>query len=401
MKVHKILLLAVADVVADIFDNGKMADKAIQSALKSNRKWGSRDRAFVASYAYDMVRWWRKLHVINGSDIKDTRKDTLLRLLGIQMRLNGIDLPEMDAFRGLSRKSIDAGLAAAETDRRARESVPDWLDERCFNELGSRWEVLIKALNEDAPVGLRVNTSKTNRSELMAALEKEGVPVIEVPQIPTALYLKERKNVFTTAAFKQGWFEVQDPGSQLIASYLQVQPGMRVVDACAGGGGKSLHLAALMESKGQLISLDIYEWKLKELKRRARRNGLSNIETRWIENNKVIKRLHESADRLLLDVPCSGLGVLRRNPDAKWKLNAEFLDRVRATQQELLQNYSTMLKKGGLMVYATCSILPSENENQIKTFLKTNPHFRLISEKWTQPETDGFDGFYMALMEKN
>ena len=175
---------------------------------------------------------------------------------------------------------------------------------------------------------------------------------------------------------------------------------MRVVDACAGAGGKSLHLAALMKNKGTLISLDTEGWKLEELKKRARRNGVHIIETRAIESTKTIKRLHNSADRLLLDVPCSGIGVLRRNPDAKWKLAPEFLDNVRTIQAKILADYSKIIKIGGQLVYATCSILPSENELQVQKFLAENANFKFIAERKVSPAEDGFDGFYMARLER-
>lgn len=175
-----------------------------------------------------------------------------------------------------------------------------------------------------------------------------------------------------------------------------------MVDACAGAGGKTLHLAAQMQNKGQLIALDIYESKLKKLKKRARRNGVHNMETRVIDSNKVIKKLHNSADRLLLDAPCSGLGVIKRNPDSKWKLEPEFVERIMGVQQDILQNYSKMVKKGGQMVYATCSILPQENSEQIKTFLESEngKDFEFVKEQNIFASETGFDGFYMALLKK-
>jgi 16S rRNA (cytosine967-C5)-methyltransferase len=174
------------------------------------------------------------------------------------------------------------------------------------------------------------------------------------------------------------------------------------MDSCAGAGGKSLHLAALMENKGQVIATDIYKGKLNELKRRARRAGAHNIETRLIDSTKVIKKLDRKIDRLLIDAPCSGLGVLRRNPDAKWKLQPEFLDEIRVTQQEILQSYSRVVKEEGIMVYATCSILPSENEEQVEKFLKSEAgaNFELLDSKTLQVHRDGFDGFYMARMKR-
>jgi 16S rRNA (cytosine967-C5)-methyltransferase len=175
---------------------------------------------------------------------------------------------------------------------------------------------------------------------------------------------------------------------------------MKVVDTCAGAGGKTLHIAALMENKGQIIALDIYANKLKELKRRAKRNGAHNIDTRPIESTKVIKKLYDKADRVLIDAPCSGLGVLRRNPDAKWKLQPEFLEKIKETQRDILQQYSRMVKPGGQLVYATCSVLPSENQDQVKNFLDSNKEFTFVKEKKVLSHKSGFDGFYMALLEK-
>ena len=177
---------------------------------------------------------------------------------------------------------------------------------------------------------------------------------------------------------------------------------MKVVDVCAGAGGKTLHLASLMDNKGQIIAMDFYESKLKKLKVRARRNGVHNIELKTIDSTKPIKKLHGKADRLLIDAPCSGLGVLRRNPDAKWKLEPQFIDRIKNTQKEVLRDYSKMVKNGGKMVYATCSILPSENENQIDNFLTSEEgkEFTLVKDKNVLAHTSGFDGFYMALLEK-
>jgi 16S rRNA (cytosine967-C5)-methyltransferase len=177
---------------------------------------------------------------------------------------------------------------------------------------------------------------------------------------------------------------------------------MRVVDTCAGAGGKTLHLASLMQNKGQLIAMDLYESKLKQLKLRAKRNGAFNIEYRIIDSTKVIKKLHEKADRVLIDAPCSGLGVLKRNPDSKWKLQPEFIENIKKTQREVLENYSKIVKPGGKLVYATCSVLPSENQEQIKHFLSTDAgkNFTFVEDHKILSQNTGFDGFYMALLEK-
>ncbi|HAO15037.1 MAG TPA: RNA methyltransferase, partial [Tenacibaculum sp.] len=231
----------------------------------------------------------------------------------------------------------------------------------------------------------------------------ENIDTMPIKGYSSALKLKERANVFKTEAFKKGYFEVQDASSQLVATYLDVQPGMKVIDTCAGAGGKTLHLASLMQNKGQIIAMDIYESKLKKLKVRARRNGVHNIDTKVIDSTKVIKKLYGKADRVLIDAPCSGLGVIRRNPDSKWKLEPAFLDRIRGIQQEVLVSYSKMVKQGGKLVYATCSVLPSENQQQIELFLASDEgkDFSFDSDKKVLSHLSGYDGFYMALLTKN
>ena len=195
---------------------------------------------------------------------------------------------------------------------------------------------------------------------------------------------------------------MQDASSQLVADYLDVKPGMKVVDTCAGAGGKTLHLAALMENKGQLIAMDIYESKLKKLKIRARRNGVHNVDMKVIDSTKPIKKLYDKADRVLIDAPCSGLGVIRRNPDSKWKLQPEFLDKIRNVQQDVLQKYSKMVKPGGKLVYATCSVLPSENQVQVNTFLtsESGKEFTFVKDKKILAHQSGYDGFYMAQLQR-
>jgi 16S rRNA (cytosine967-C5)-methyltransferase len=196
----------------------------------------------------------------------------------------------------------------------------------------------VAALNNTAPVVLRINSLKTS---IETVHEQLGFEIAEtVPGVPQALTLKKRINVSAHESFKNGFFEVQDAGSQLIAPYLDVHPGMSVIDACAGAGGKSLHLAALLGNTGSILSMDIEHHKLQELERRAARNGVTNLTTMLITSDKIIENLSETTDRLLLDVPCSGLGVLRRNPDSKWKLKPEFLEKIRKVQAQILENYS-------------------------------------------------------------
>lgn len=401
MRLHRNLVFATIDSLHEIFNENKQASKVLQNTLKRDKRWGARDRSFIALTTYDIVRWKRLYAKI--ADVKPPyKREDLFRIFAVWATLRGIRLPDWKQFEGTPTRRIKGKFDELSKIRKYRESIPDWLDEVGEKELGTQWDSELSALNEQAEVILRVNTLLADKTQVRKTLREEGIETETLSAYPDALQLVERANVFGTQAFKKGLFEVQDASSQLVAYFLDVQPGMRVIDACAGAGGKSLHLATRMENKGQIISLDIYESKLKELKRRAKRNKAHNIETRLIENNKVIKKLQGQADRLLLDAPCTGLGVLKRNPDSKWKLSPQFLDEIRTTQQEILQNYSTMVKSGGKMVYATCSILPSENEEQVKRFLKSEAgqHFKLIKDKAVSPSQSGFDGFYMALLQR-
>ncbi len=400
MRLHRNLVFSVIDGLNLIFNEGDYADKVVEKLLKRDARWGSRDRKFVAETTYDIVRWKRLYSEI--ADIKENySRENLWRIFAVWATLRGIELPDWSQLEGTPTRRIKGRFDELSKTRKIKESIPDWLDELGVAELGEEiWTKEIHALNQQADVIIRTNTLRTTKEKLQALLATFENETEVIKGHPVALRLKERANIFKNDAFKNGLFEVQDANSQLVSEFLDVKPGMKVVDACAGAGGKSLHLAALMENKGNLISLDIYERKLRELKRRARRNGAHNIETRVIDSTKVIKKLYDMADRVLIDAPCSGLGVLRRNPDAKWKIQPGFLDKVRATQQDILQRYSKMVKPGGKMVYATCSILPSENQEQVEKFLASNDEFTLVEDKKLLASTSGFDGFYMALLER-
>lgn len=399
IKLHRGLVEAVVLAVQQIFVENRQADKVIEFTLKSNKKWGARDRAFIAENTYEIVRWWRLLKFVsNFSDSAETTQD-FWYLTGAWFVLKKYDLPSWGEFQKIDAKSIAQKYEEAQSIRKIRESMPNWLDELAEQELGDAWDAEAKALNGTASVYLRVNELKISRDDLQKKLAEAGIETHTVEGVPSALVLEKRSNVFGTPFFKEGLFEVQDAGSQMISQFLDLEPGMRVVDACAGAGGKTLHISTLMHGKGRVIALDVENWKLEELQRRAKRNGISNTEVRLIEP-KTIKRLRETADRLLLDVPCSGLGVLRRNPDSKWKIKPDFLENIKKVQADILQNYSQILKKGGKMVYATCSILPSESEEQVQKFLAANANYQLLKEHRVSPAKDGFDGFYMALIEK-
>ncbi len=392
------LTRATATTIVSILENvlleNKFADKVIEKAFKENTKRKNPDRQFIAQTTYGIIRNYRLLYTAAKCE-----KDNFWKILGAWLMLNKVPMPRWDEFGKLNSNNLTKNVREAKTIRKIRESIPDWLDALGENELGNDWEKEIRALNENPKVILRVNTLKTTKENLIEALGNEMVDVTTDDNFPDALFLPRWKNVFRLQAFKEGLFESQDAASQEVAHYLEVSPGMRVIDACAGTGGKTLHLAALMNNKGRIIAMDTEEWKLTELKLRARRCGVSNLELKTIDSSKVIKRQANTADRLLLDVPCSGLGVLRRNPDAKWKLTPEYLEKLNTLQTKIINDYCILLKKDGLMVYSTCSILPSENQHQVEKFLKSHSNFKLIREKTLSP-SEGFDGFYMALIKK-
>lgn len=396
MRLHRSTTEAVIFALGQIFGEGRYADKVIEKVLKQNSKWGGRDRRFIAETTYEIVRWYVLLRYCARA-----KEEDYWRLLGAWCVLNQVTLPEWQEFKGLQPKELLDRYEEAKRNRQYRESIPEWMDELGVKELGDRWASELAALNEEADVILRANTLKISADELAEKLREEGLETYPKETEKDALVLEQRRPVFGVPSFKEGLFEVQDSASQRVAPFLRAEPGMRVIDACAGAGGKTLHLAALMQNKGRLIAMDIEQWKLDELQKRARRAGISNLEPRLIDSSKVIKRLENTADRLLLDVPCSGLGVLRRNPDAKWKLSNQFITDVQELQQHILSDYCMMIKPGGLMVYSTCSVLPSENERQVEKFLALKEgRFTLLEEDHCWP-SQGYDGFYMALIRRN
>jgi 16S rRNA (cytosine967-C5)-methyltransferase len=402
MRLHRNLVYTTIDSLNAIFNEGEYADKVVARALKKDKRWGSSDRKFVAETIYEVVRWKRLYAEI--AEVKEPfDRDNLWRMFAVWAVLRAYPIPDWRQLEGTPERKIKGRFDELSKVRALKESIPDWMDELGVKELGEKvWATEITAQNQPAKVVLRVNTLKTTKEILRAILMDLNIETDYLKNQPDALVLKERANVFMTDAFKQGFFEVQDANSQLVAAFLDVKPGMRVVDTCAGAGGKTLHMAALMENKGLLIAMDLYESKLKQLKIRAKRDGAFNIEYRIIDSTKIIKKLHQKADRVLIDAPCSGLGVLKRNPDAKWKLQPEFIDNMRKIQAEVLESYSKIVKPGGKLVYATCSILPSENQEQIAHFLTTDigKEFNFVKDQKILASESGFDGFYMALLER-
>lgn len=394
MKLHKPLVEAVISCLKQIVLDNKYSDRVLEKTFKANPKWGSRDRKFIAESVYDITRHFRYLSYLAGTE------KSFNMIVAAYFFEKGIPFPEWPDFQTINTKPFEIKKKQAGSPA-ILHSYPDELWEICESELGKeKWLKEAEVMNQQAGVILRVNTLKIQKNELIKKLLAEEIEVDPISIFKDALQLRKRQNIFSSKLFLDGLFEVQDAGSQLIAPFLNVEPGHKVIDACAGGGGKSLHLSALMQNKGKIIALDVEEWKLENLKKRAKRAGVNNIEAQLI-TDKTVDQLKNYADRLLLDVPCSGIGVIKRNPDAKWKLNKEVIEKTKVLQYKILKDYSAMLKPGGYLVYSTCSILPSENEKQVAKFTEEqNGAFELIQDKTLYP-SEGFDGFYMALLKKN
>lgn len=397
MRLYRNLVEASIKALKKIFTENQLADRVVQTTLRSNKKWGSKDRRFLAATIYDAVRWYRTHYEILGKEPQ--RTEDWWKMLGIMWVLQGVTLPEWEAFEELNVQEIQEKKKALDAILKIKTSIPDWLDDLGAAELGENWAACMEASNEPAALVLRANSLKTSTEELLINLDKKGVQA-QAMELPNAVLVPKRQKLTALPSYERGYFEIQDASSQQVAPFLGVEKGMTVVDACAGAGGKSLHLAALMENQGKITALDVEEEKLDQLYTRAKRAAISIIKTKTITAPSVIEKLYGTADRLLLDVPCSGLGTLKRSPHIKWRLTPDFLEKIKLTQQEILQKYSPICKKGGRLVYATCSILPSENQEQVKSFLasEAGTNFKLINEKQILPN-EGFDGFYMALLE--
>lgn len=396
MKTHHVPLIIQA--IQWIFVKKKTPGKALELLFKTYEV-NKFDRKIVAENVYEIIRWWRLLVEVNSANpsIQDAN---IARIIGINLVRKGNKLPPHDWMKNLNVNTVAKKLEEKIQIAACRHSLPDWLEEKGKNELGEKWDSTMDALNSHYKQCLRVNTLKTTIAEVASDFEEHEMEFSTSELSDDAIVLDEFEEIFRHPFFKQGKIEIQDVGSQHVAYFADVKPGMRVVDACAGAGGKTLHLAAKMKNKGKIIALDIQPYKLEELKTRCKRAGIENVEAKFLENNKVVKRLKDTADLVLIDAPCSGLGVLKRNPDIKWKLHEAELEEIINIQKDILQRYSSMVKKGGKLVYVTCSVFPSENEIRIKDFIESNQEFELEEEKNISPEIPESDGFYMARLKR-
>ncbi|WOT03684.1 RsmB/NOP family class I SAM-dependent RNA methyltransferase [Shewanella youngdeokensis] len=389
------LVISILDLV---LKEGKPLDRAYSQHF-SGQQLESTELGRITLVTGDILRRLNLYCYL--SDVKPEEMSRMgSRLLNVWHLFNNLPLPKMQYALKVDEDELATRIAAAKEQPALWDGCPDWLNEMGAAQLGDRWPAERVALTLPAKRFIRVNTLKCTRDDLAKKLRNERVQTVEVEGVDTALEVVSDSALFKTESFKKGWFEQQDAGSQLIASALGAKPGMCVVDACAGAGGKTLSISSQMQGKGRLLAMDVEQWKLDNLKQRARRAGAHNVETRIIASSKTIKRLKMTADRVLLDVPCSGLGVLKRNPDAKWRDTPERLPILVALQKDILQSYSRMVKVGGMLVYATCSIMPEENRDQVDAFLATNKHFRFVEDENISPAETGFDGFYYAKLER-
>ncbi|MFQ3351038.1 MAG: 16S rRNA (cytosine967-C5)-methyltransferase [Candidatus Marivariicella framensis] len=403
MKWHYNLLIGVINGLEEIFLLNKPAIKVVDKLIDENKKWGARDRKFVSSTIFDTVRWIRKYGYCSNIKELATRKN-LWDILGTAIVLKGQIIPNLMEFSNINSKEILKNESEIINNRKINESIPDWLDQIGINDFGeSLWNKEVSAFNTRSSLVLRCNTLKTNIKELKNLLKVENIDTVLKKEYPDALFVKEHKKVINLNSYKLGLFEIQDANSQKVATSCNLKPGMTIIDACAGAGGKSIHMASIIKNEGEIIALDPHDSKLKELEKRAKRNGVKIIKTLNTFKSKNISNLIGKADRVLIDAPCSGLGVLKRNPDAKWKMNPEKIKKLINTQQYLINFWSKYIKPGGELIYATCSIFHQENKEQIKIFLdnKVGKKFIIKNEKTYFSHTTGFDGFYIVQLKKN
>ena len=410
-----ILLKSAAELLERILGGNLPADRQMESYFRDHRNMGVRDRGFVAETVYACLRERRLLEHFAGGAYPLDIVAAFLLAHGYSARAL-----EETGFKGDAR-----GMAERirQVDKKTlpfvvQTNLPDWLAERLQAQFGaSEALALASALNQPAPVDLRVNTIKAKREEVQARLAHEGFPCEPTPYSSVGLRREDRAPMIHTQCFKEGLFEVQDEGSQLLSLMLEPKRHEMVVDFCAGAGGKTLHLGALMANVGTVYAFDVSAKRLEKLKPRLKRSGLNNLRTVAIshERDARVQRLKGKIDRVLVDAPCSGTGTLRRNPDIKWR--DIDLPELAATQQRILTAATELVKPGGRLVYATCSLLREENDDIVAKFLATHPAFSVIpageilarrhvpltmedTALRLYPHRHHTDGFYAIALEK-
>ena len=388
----------IVDALTKIIAKKGRGTRILEKINLANPKWGTRDRNLVHQATYEILRWKSYYRFLSTTEGATEEAEKPWRLLGVWLVLNEVEIPEWEEF-----KNLDVELIRAKQKEKVApeisKSIPLWLYERGKAELSKEWNIELDALNIEAKLILRVNRIVTSPKKLQEDLMTLfQIETHLIKGYDDALILNKRKNLRKNPLYLKGSFEIQDANSQKIAPFTQVKPGMKVIDGCAGAGGKTLHLASLMRNKGEIIALDVEIDKLKELSRRARRNKVKAIKNTWVPDPQYKESLTNWADRVLIDAPCTGLGTLKRNPELKWRLTEERVSEVIELQRAILLEQSKWVKAGGKLIYVTCSILPSENQNQIAWFLEQEEGAAFVLEKeemFFSHQTQ-FDGFYAA-----
>ena len=429
-------IAAAIDILETLTAGSRPADDVAAGYFRKHRYIGSKDRAAVSRHVYAVLRhraaldWW--VERAGRNNIAASARARMIAALAVAENEKAVEIAgsfDGGRFRPAALSPVEDRLVQALAGRSLRHpampravanDLPDWLEPYLEAVYGDRLEEEMAGLNAPAPVDLRVNLIKTDRGSALKALAAEHVRAEPTPWSPIGLRLAERAPLSSLAVFKEGLIEVQDEGSQLAALLLGVKPGMRVVDFCAGAGGKTLALAAAMENRGKLVACDTADWRLDRSGQRLRRAGVSNVERHALksERDPWVKRHAKSFDRVLVDAPCLGVGSWRRNPDAKWRATPNDLAELQVRQHDILASASRLVKPGGRLAYVTCSLLREENEAQAERFLAETPDFTLVpaAQAWREafgtpcpggtdflrltPAQHGTDGFFVAIFER-
>ncbi|MGZ8257552.1 MAG: RsmB/NOP family class I SAM-dependent RNA methyltransferase [Methylotenera sp.] len=419
------LIRQAAVVLSNLLEFNSPADVKLSEFFRNNRDLGTKERAFVAESVYGVLRRLRFLSTVTANDDNDP-DDARKLILAWMLRIQGMSIREIEPM--LSEQQIEWAhtIKAKSTENlplAVQADVRDWLWDKLAAQYGEAEALTIaRSMHEQAALDLRVNTIKGTRDEVMAKFLAENTSgetnISKTPYSPIGIRMPLRLNIGRHVLFTEGKIEVQDEGSQLLAYLVAPKRGMMVADFCAGAGGKTLAMGALMRNTGRLYAFDVSEKRLHSLGQRLKRSGLSNLNAQSIssENDPKLKRLNGKFDRVLVDAPCSGLGTLRRNPDLKWRQTPEDIVELNAKQARILTRAARLVKAGGRLIYATCSLLRDENEQIAESFLAAHADFKLLnaSEILNQqqinldtgkylkllPHLHHTDGFFAAVFEK-
>jgi 16S rRNA (cytosine967-C5)-methyltransferase len=370
------------ELIEILLHDPRPADHLIDAFFRQRRYLGSHDRRELAESVYGILRHRRRLQFFIAKVNPDSINHPVWLLAAYKLHIEKISLETLQSYAlSISSTQIRALATSGPIDLGTqclglRTSFPDWLVEKLQKQLGeSETEKLLEAMNQPPPLTIRVNTVKATREACLHELRKRGYDCMPAKFSPDGIHLTKRANLFAVDLFRNGWFELQDEGSQIISLLLDPKPTWRLADVCAGGGGKTLHLAALMKNRGEIFAFDLVPQRLENLRQRARRSGIHNVRMQLLQPDEIPATLLGQMDAILIDAPCSGAGVLRRNPDAKWKISTAMVQEMAAKQKQIMSHYAPLLKPGGRLVYATCSLLAEENEDVVQSFLAQRADF--------------------------